>query len=413
MLLVLLVWVVYLLTATYTVSQVNDSRATSLMAWSLGTRGTVALPEEWRGYVPWEAEGVDGSLHTDRFPGSWLWAAPFYTVSEAVLDRGTPPHPWLLNYAPSGVASATAAALAIGVSFMLFRRLAARRLALGAALVLAFATGVWSVSANVMWTHGLTHLTLSLGLLAAAGGRDASSGLAFAAAILTRPQTAVVPAVVGLWRGASARRIRPVVVIGILSALGLLGMVIYSRAYFGTWIPVAGYTPGKVTSVATISWRQFGLNLAGGLADPHRGLLVFTPFLFVFAPFIGRGWRASEWWVKAGALGGLAYFVVQMRANGYQGGAQYYGSRLSLELLVLAAPLLLRTWQAHLSRVPLLRRAVLGLIVVSFTMHAVGATILRSYYGAAESWHPDLAELCEQHQDFYGCVDPTFPVPEG
>jgi hypothetical protein len=250
LLLFLVVWVAYLATASYTVDQVNDSRSATLMAWSLGARGTIDLPQDWSGEIPWEDEGVDGSVHTDRFPGAWLWAAPFHAVSEAVLDRGTPPHPVLLNYAPSGVASATAAALAVTVSFLLFRRLAARRLAVQAALVLAFATGVWSVSADALWTHAVTHLTLSLGLLAAASGRDASSGLAFAASIITRPQTAVVPAVVGLWRGAAARRWRPIVVIGVTSAVGVVAMAVYSRLVFGTWIPVGASPAASPTRTA-------------------------------------------------------------------------------------------------------------------------------------------------------------------
>jgi hypothetical protein len=409
LLLFLFVWVVYLGTASYTVDQVNDSRSATLMAWSLGARGTIDLPQAWSGEIPWEDEGVDGSIHTDRFPGSWLWAAPFHAVSEALLDRGTPPHPVLLNYAPSGVASATAAALAVVVSFLLFRRLAARRLAVHAALVLAFSTAVWSVSADALWTHSVTHLTLSLGLLAAASGRDAGSGLAFAAAIITRPQTAVVPAVVGLWRGAAARRWGPIVVIGLTSAVGVVAMAVYSRAVFGTWIPVGAYSPHKVESVATVGWWTSVTRIAGGLLDPNRGLLTTTPFLLVLALFLHRGWRRAPWWVRSGAIGGVVYFLVQMRANGYEGGRGFYGSRLTIELLVLAAPLLLRTWQVHFAGRPVWRRITLVLVAASLAIHALGAIFFSSPLRGPETWHAEMVEACQQYPDWQGCQDPAFP----
>lgn len=403
MLLFLIVWVVYLLTASYTVSQVNDNRSVTLTAWSLGTQGTIDLPQGWRGDIPWEAEGVDGAIHTDRFPGAWLWAAPFHAAADAFLDRGVPPHPVLLNYAPSGVAAATAAALAVLTSFLAFRRLTDRRLALWAAGVLAFATGTWSISADAMWTHSITHLTLMLGVLGAASGREASSGLAFAFSVLTRPQTAVVPAVVGLWRGVSARSIRPVAVIGLTSALGVVAMVAYSRTVFGTWLPIAGYNAAKVESVATVTWTEFFLRFVGGFADPERGILVYTPFVLILLPFIRKGWRVSEWWVRAAAVGGLGYYVVQMRANGFEGGGHFFGSRLGLEMLVLSAPLLLRTWQAFVAGDSFLRRLTVGLIAVAFVLHAFGATVLSTSRSAPAFWANMIAEQCEEFPDHVGC----------
>lgn len=403
LLLFLVVWVVYLATASYTVSQVTDNRSMTLMAWSLGTRGTIDLPQEWRGDVPWEVDGVDGSLHTNRFPGAWLWAAPFHAAAELLLDRGTPPHPVLLNYAPSGVAAATASALAIVASFLVFRRLADRRLALSAAGVLAFATGVWSVSADAMWTHSVTHLMIMLGLISAASRHNAISGLAFACSILARPQTAIVPAVVGLWRGLSARSLRPVLVIGLTSAVGVASMAAYSKVVFGTWLPVAGYDPGPVESVASIAWTDFFRRLAGGFADPERGILVYTPFVLVLLPFVRRGWLVSEWWVRAAAVSGLAYYVVQMRANHFSGGDDFFGSRLGIEMLVLSAPLLLRTWQAYVDGDAFWRRITIGLIAVSFVLHAAGASALSTSRPAAALWEERIAEACDEFPEHLGC----------
>jgi hypothetical protein len=403
LLLFLIVWGVYLGTATYTVSQINDTRATAQSAWSLGTRGTLALPQEWEGTIDWEKEGRDGRLYTNRFPGPILWAAPFYTVGEALFPRETPGHPHLLNYAPAGVAAATAAALAVLASFLLFRRLADRRLAVIAAGVLAFGTGVWSVSADAMWNHGLTHLTLSLGVLAAIDGRHVRSGAAFAAAVITRPQVAVFAAVVGLWKGAVTRQLRPIIVIGAVSALGALAMVIYTRVLFGLSLPVAGHSPERVTDVATVPFLVFAERVWLTFVDPVRGVLFYVPALLVLLPFVRRGWRISPWWVKASAVAGVVYMVVQLRSNTYHGGAQFFGSRLTLEPLVLAAPLFLRTWQAFLSRQRVLRWLLGVLLTIGIALHALGATVWRSPFFDSEAvWEAHFEEICAD-PDVVGC----------
>lgn len=403
-LLFLVVWVIYLGTASYGVNQVNDTRATALMAWSLGTHGTVDLPAEWRGEIPWQAEGLDGRLLTDRFPGAWLWAAPFHAVAGLFGGDEIPGHPAFINHAPSGVAAATATALGVCVSFLLFRRLAKRRDALVAAGVLAFATGVWSVSADAMWTHGLTHLALSLGLLLSASGRHAQGGLAFGFSVLTRPQTAVIPLVVGLWRGADRRSLKPVVVVGLASGLGVVAMLAYSRLMFGTWVPIGAYAPEKVESVASVPFSEFGRRVVGGLLHPSRGILIYTPFVVVLLRFVPAGWRVAPWWTKAGAVSGVLYLIVQFRSNGYDGGSSFFGARLGLETLVLASPLLLVAWQERVQDSGTWRRLTSALIVVAFAMHAVGATYLSAPPGRDRAWQQHIARICDAPSPPQGCA---------
>lgn len=399
----LFVLVVYLATAAYTVNQVNDNRAMSLTAWSVGTQGTFALPEAWRDEIPWQVDGVDGRLYTDRFPGTALWGAPFHTLTKWMLDRGTPGHPMLLNYAPSGVAAATGTALAVMLSFHVFRRLANRPEAVWATLVLAFATGTWSISADALWNHGITHLTLVAGLLALTDGKHARSGLAYAAAVITRPQTAVVPAIMGIWKGWTTRSLRPVMLVGAVSLLGVAAMAAYSRTLFGTWLPIAGYGEQKVQQVATIPLMDFVQRMALALAHPQRGILLYAPFLLVLVPFTGRGWRVSPWWVRASAIAGVMYLVVQMRSNAYHGGAHFFGARLPLETLVLSTPLMLRTWQAYVSKTRIWRRACLALVAVALVMHAAGATVFSTRTGGAADWQTRMADLCAEQPELHGC----------
>ena len=401
--LVLVALFVYLLTATYDSFQLNDNRAVNLSAWALGTQGTLGLPPEWEGGSRWIVEGRDGALYTNRFPGAILWATPFHAVAEAILDRGEPGHAVFLNFAPGGVAAATMTALAIGVSFLVFRRLADRRLAVGATLALAFGTGTWSVSADSMFTHGLTHLTLMLGLLAAADGRNVRSGLAFGAAVLTRPHTGVVAAVVGIWSSLATRRWRPVMVIGVVSSLGVIAMVAYSWVLFGTWVPVAGYDPTRPAGVVSTGLLVTLERIAMTLVHPMRGVLVYTPVLLVLLPFVRHGWRASPWWVRSAAIGGVLYLAVQLRVNTWEGGGGFFGSRLTLETLVLLAPLLLRTWQTVVRRSERLKGAGVGLIVAGVIVHAGGATAWSVHPDSREEWQQELDRFCSDNPELEEC----------
>ena len=401
-LLLLTVWLVYLATATYDAFQLNDNRAVNLSAWSLGTRGTFELPEEWEGGNRWIKEGRDGALYTDRFPGAVLWTAPFHAVAEPLFGFGTPGHDVLLNYAPGGVAAATVTALAVGITFLVFRRLASRRLAMAATVFLAFGNGVWSVSADSMWTHGLTHLTLMIGVLAVASERYARSGLAFAAAVLTRPHTAIVPAVVGIWESAARRRWRPMVVIGATSMLGVVLMVAYSYWLFQTWVPIAGYSTGRPGGLVRTSWVVTGERIAYTLAHPKRGVAIYTPALLVLLPFVRHGWRASPSWVRSAAVGGLLYLGIQLRVNDWTGGADFFGSRLTIETLVLLAPLLLMTWRASVSKSARLKGACVGLLVVGVLLHGYGALNPITAESRA-AWQAELDGLCDRAPDLNGC----------
>ncbi len=394
---------VYLLTASYGFIQVNDNRAVNISAWALGTQFTFELPAEWEGDNRWIVEGRDGALYTNRFPGAIVWAAPFHTVGELLFDRGQPGHPAFLNYAPGGVAAATATALAVGVSFLVFRRLAGRRLAVASSLVLAFGTGTWSVSADAMWTHGLTQLTLLLGLLAAIDGRHVRSGLAFGAAVFTRPHTAFVAATVGIWRSATTRRWRPMIVIGVVSLLGVLAMALYSRALFETWVPVAGYNTAQPAAVATTGLDTTIINIGKALGDPTRGALIHTPFLIVMLPFLPYGWRASPPWARSAAAAGLIYLAVQMRVNAWHGGGSFFGSRLTLETLTLLSPMLLRTWQERLEPRRLLKVVTTALIGLALVIHAVGATIWSMDPLAVELWQQELDGYCEAEPHLEEC----------
>jgi hypothetical protein len=405
----LIVWVVYLVTANYGLYQMNDNRAVATSAWRLATAGTLALPADWEGDIPWETRGVDGRLYTDRFPGVILVAAPAYAVADALGMIDRPTHAAFVSFAPASATAATIAALAVAVLFAVFRRLADRRTALLAAGLFAFGTASWSVSGDAMWTHGVTSLGLALGMLFMARGRGVAAGAGYALSILARPQTAIVPAVVGLWCGVSERSLRSVVAVGLTSSLGLLAVIVYSRTLFGTWLPVAGYDPVKVEWVVTSSGEELLERLAMTLVNPVRGVLVYTPVLLLLVPFVHRGWRSAPGWVRSSAVAGVLYLVLQLRANSWEGGYDYFGSRLTIETLVLTSPLFLCVWQELVAKDRILRTVFFVLAGISLAVHLVGATVLSYFPSGGELRDAYYEELCSAEDAPVECDDLDLP----
>ena len=214
-------FLLFLVTASYSRSQMNDAASSFTSAWAMvaGTLDMSASPAPKTWYVE-----IDGHLFRDRMPGIIAWAIPFY----AVLGQAAAPTTF-----PAGVAAATATALAAALLFCLFTRLASRRTSLVAAGVFALGTSTWTVSAHVLWPHGMDQLWLIVMMLAASSRRWWAVGLASAAAIVTRPTLAVVPAVIGLAASRRARSVRPALVVGLLASAAVAALVAYNSAVFG------------------------------------------------------------------------------------------------------------------------------------------------------------------------------------
>jgi len=398
-LLFLIVGVVYLATATYSFVQVNDTRATAIAAWSLGTQGSLALPEVWAQEdtaIDWVREGADGNSYVARFPGAILWATPFYALAGLIGDTEVPEHPWLITFVPAGIAAATAAALAITLSFVLYRRLVDRRTAVAAAGVMALGTSVWSVSADALWNHGFTHLWIVVGLLYLTDDKPARGGLALAASVISRPQTAVVAAVLGIARAWERRSVRTLVIVGATSALGAVAMAVYTRAVFGTWVPTAGYGTSGVERVASTSGMAMGVRAWGMLFDGERGALLYTPVLLLGLAGGAVAWRRVPAWVRASAVAGVVYLAVQLRANGFDGGFHFFGPRLFIETLVLLSPLVVAGYALWIRGSKPRRLAFNALIGISVVIHGLGATVLTYSTDAERFLVERLAERCEE-----------------
>lgn len=357
-------FVVYAASANYSPRQFNDAASAYSAAWSLAQHGTLDLTDV-SGMKPWTVQH-EGKEFSDRYPGIFLWATPFYLL----LGRED-----LITVYPAGIASATAATIAVVLLYKLLRRQANVRTSLVAAALAAFGTATWTVSADSLWSHGINQVCLLGAMLGIATGRHRIAGLLFGWAIFTRPHLALVAAATGLGQGLARRSWRPVLQVGVMSALGIVGLLGYNFLLFGEPALLVGAyegRPGSAVHQATAGLPVLE-NIAGALISPVRGVLVMSPFLLLLLPGLARAWRVSPIWVRSSALGGLGYVTVQLLGNSFAGGTGFYSYRLTLEPLTACAPLLLYCWQEW--TVCRRGRRVLFAILagISVVQHAVGA----------------------------------------
>lgn len=372
---VVLLWSVlaalYVATASFGPAQTNDTRAATVGAWSFGTRGSPVLPQAWPPSANyWGAEGRHDRVLVNRFPGVAYWAAPAY----AFTSRGeAPAHPFLVDPVPAAVTAALTAAAVAALMFALLRGEVSRSVALAAAGALATATSLWSVAADAMWPHAPAMLALTAMLLAWRRSRPLVAAWCAVVAVLVRPHLVVVMAVLAVfaWRR-EARRDAVALATGGLA--GVLALSAYSAWAFGTVLPVAGYDPvGHLEGLVSHSVWQTLRDLGLAFVSPSRGLLIASPLLLAAMFALARTWRCLPAWTRTAAVAGMIYLLVQVRAVGYRGGADFFAYRVSLELLVLAAPALtlaiVAASRRHRRLVP-----VLGVLAaISIGIHGYGA----------------------------------------
>lgn len=375
-------FLVYLVTATYHGAVSPDPPAAAIPAWQFATHGNLTL-DAFDGMLPWFVDTGE-RIVSNRTPGVVFFAVPFYWVGA---------NPQAPNVVPASLAAVTAAAGAMTLLHLVFRRLVRPSTAMAAAVVAGLATSTWSVSADALWAHGPNQLWLAAAMLTLAVERYCSSGVAFGLAVFTRPQLAVIPAVVGLWAAIGKRSWRPVVFVGVPAALGLLAVVFYNSVVFGGVSVRGGYGGYVTANLVSRPWWQYAEGIAGTLVSPDRGLLVMSPFLLALLPGLRAGWRAAPSWVRSCAVAGVVYMLVQLRINYFSGGNNFYSYRLSIELLMMAAPLLLVTYQQWTTRTVLRRRIFSALVCLSVLIQGLGAMysyvdeVERSAWANFKLWH--------------------------
>ena len=326
---------VYLATAAYGWLQSIDTIAAALPAWKVAEHGTLRV-DEFRTATPWFVETSDG-FYSNRFPGVIFIAVPAYAVA-GLLGFSGAASPTLV---PAAITAALVTAAAMGLLYVVFRELVPAGVAIAGVLVAGLGTGTWSVSGHALWTHGPAQLYLITGMVSLMHERWFPVGVAHGLAVFTRPQLAVVPFITGIGASLRRRSVRPAFIIGALSAVGLGGVVLSNYLVFGRSTVTGGYSPHAPNFLLGMPLTMYASNWMLTLVSPLRGLLFISPFLLASVPRFRVAWRSAPPWCRTSAIAGLAYMALQLRINVWHGGDAFFGYRLPIESLTLAAPILL------------------------------------------------------------------------
>jgi hypothetical protein len=324
----------------------------------------------------WIVETADGREAVGRAPGVIAAAVPAY----ALLRPAT------ISAVPGGLTAALLSALAVVLLFLLLRDRTGSRTALIAAGVFAFATPVWSVAADAMWPHTLTTLGIVGMAWSAAGAADRRRwwlvGLFGGLALWGRLHAAIVCAVLGVGT-ATSRRLPGIAVRSGVSAGAMLALMsVWTRWMYGSWDPMSGYRAGDFGNNVTDNVLDLR-NYLGFLVSADRGLLWWSPLLFVLLPAVWRNRRELPDWARWLALGGVSYLLSQAVLNRFSGGDQFYGYRTSLELVVSLTPALALSAHQLSDRA---RRWFTPLAVLQVMLIAPGAMVDGFYSPVADVW---------------------------
>lgn len=380
--------VVYLLTATWSQPYNVDAFTNAIQARSFAAGDGVVLPEyedytgqPYRSRLLWVVDSPSGP--TSQYPpGVALWGSLFYLADTSQAVDAIPANlgdgPTEVDLTAPSVAPATVAGVASVVLAMMFLGLmlsdALRpRQAQAALAAAALGTGAWSVASDSLWQHGPAMMFVLAGLYLSSKDRFALSGVAFAAAILVRPHTALIAAGVGLTTSVRRRQPGPALSTGATAALGLVSLVVYNRAVWGELSIAGGYSAAFTDRLTSFTPFTLLGRFVGFFIDLEVGILVFSPILVVSLLGLPKVVRRAPDWMLGGALGGLAYLAVQFQANRLSGGEGFFGYRYPLEALAASAPLLAIAAFAWIGEDDKRKRLALAFALLSIAMHAFGS----------------------------------------
>jgi alpha-1,2-mannosyltransferase len=377
MLLPVLTGAVYAATAVWRPPWFGDVYGVALEAWVWATEGAPWL----EGLPPERLATPQGPFPNWLFVDTGEHAVSSRTIGLvgialplSALSRGE------LTMWPTTLTAVVLATLAVALMHRALWKMTTPARATAGALVFAFATPTWTVSADWLLPQSLTQASIAGAALAAVHNRWWLAGVAFGFGITGRAHVAVIAACLGIGVAVVRRRPMIAVAVGLPSLLGLL-VVIASNAWRYGSVSISGgyetYAGPNLISSSIDVWAEYAVNVAGFLVSPGRGLLVWTPLALVMLPAVLRSLRGAPDWSVALAFGGFAYTAIQLKINYFSGGDTFVGYRHGLELLTAAFPLYVAAWAFLKSERT--RGAAIALMWVQFALIAVGA-VTRGLY---------------------------------
>lgn len=367
--------VTYLGSATYDEQVSIDVGMAALPAWNLAHDGTLDIRAHMAALkgtlAHTQVVEVDGRVYSNRAPGTIFIATPAYLL-QALFAPSDSFSMW-----GAAVTAALIAAATVAVMYLVFRRILSPSVALAATALLGLGTGLWSVSADALWSHGPAQLGIAVSLWSLAQGKHAVAGAGMALSLLARPPVGFAAAAVGLREAWQRRAPSIAVALGSTTAVGLVLYLIYGRAILGTWNPLGGYAGHVAIDSPTGAYSpgQVAGALVLAFVDPLRGLLWYAAPLLVLLPGIVSGWRAAPQWVRSAGLGSGVMLISQYVLHPTMGGNYFFAYRYPLEALVFVAPLLAVTWKSYICPVARRRRLFGVSAALTFGLHFYGAVI--------------------------------------
>ncbi len=324
-------------------SQVYDARYSVLIAQRLATQGTFHLDDVPGATAdPVDARGapllhkVNGRIHHYFPPGTPILTAPLMVVGRLFgatvfdaegrydLDRET-----RLQRRIAPLLMATL----VAVIFLTSRVLLDQPTSLVVAAAAAFGSQIWSTASRGLWSHtwGILLVGLAIhGLLRSENGRGPARPARLATALcwafFCRP-TFAIPAV-GIALFLAVRRRSELAVFVAVSALWLAGFAAFCLAQYGAVLPPY-YDP-----TSRLESGHFAEALLGNLVSPSRGVLLYTPLVWVCGFLIVRYWRMlvhRDLVITALAITGAHWVAISMFPHWWGGWS--YGSRLTTDLV--------------------------------------------------------------------------------
>ncbi|MEP9380989.1 hypothetical protein [Nocardioides sp. KR10-350] len=354
---------------------INDVFSAEVASWRLAGTGTPWLDGVHLQALPhvevdrlWLTQGPDGQTTVSRSPGVIAAGVPAYFI--AGLVNGHANDPAWFSYLPGGLMASLLTALAMLFLWLSLDGLLRESRRLLAVLAVALTTPVWSIAADGMYTHTVTLPGLAGLAWAVRRERWWLAGVFGGIALWGRLHAAVIVAIVGLGLAAWRRRPRIAVEMGLVSGVFLGLASVWSWLMYGHLSPTGGYAPPSQYAEKAASGNHLDqlVNQLGLLVAPDRGLLVWTPVLLLLLPAVVRHWRQAPDWTRLLAAGGLVYLVIQGLMNGFSGGYNFYGYRLTLETLLCLTPLYAVSAIRAGRCVRMLLGPVLGLQLAAFSL---------------------------------------------
>jgi hypothetical protein len=378
--------VIYVATGNTDIAkQSPDSVAAALPAWHWAAFHSLYLGNDNLQNL-W-VEGVKGHWVSNRQPGIVFFAIPFYVV----LD-----HARNFSMFPAVVASATAAAGSVALLTLTVRRTLDTRLALLTGFIFAFGTATWSVSADTLWAHAPDQFFLAAAMYLLCRNKLLPASIAIALCVPIRAHLAVFAAVAGIWYAVRGRSVRPLAVFALPSMITLEVLSLYNHWMFATWSLDGGYQPYATENIEGThagALTAFAKNILGSMVSLDRGIVIWCPLLVVLCVGLRAAWRQSPDWVRISAIGGVGYYLIQMKLNFFSGGDRFWSYRLIIESVTLVMPLFAYAARDVIARRPVVTRLAAAAAIYCVGTQALGAIFYRPgilHYNPW--WHSKLAQ---------------------